>query len=305
MVQCIICGNERESSIEHIIPEALGNKKMTTKKVCEVCNNKLGTYVDNYLTDYILVKMERDNRGLVGNRDKVNVFPAVLEDTKGDKYDMTGEKPVFQPVYKKTEEGVVVQAETIEDAMDMMRKRLEREGKAPEQIDTILSKACVKTHKIEQPEFSIPADLDLARYYLAAMKIAYEYANEKLGEKYYNDSLAKKIRNELYKATLVKNKSEINPDFEILKRNVTLAFESTNTAFDEMKKDLESFPVKVLHVVMLNGSADNKLICQIFLCWQRFMSFVVCVSENADSYLNEENMYIDLVYENGEVLSWN
>ena len=45
-MKCIICKKEELESEEHIIPEALGNKKLITKRVCAHCNNKLGTNVD-------------------------------------------------------------------------------------------------------------------------------------------------------------------------------------------------------------------------------------------------------------------
>ena len=45
-MRCIICDSEKDGSKEHIIPEAMGNSKLITYKVCEECNNKLGSKVD-------------------------------------------------------------------------------------------------------------------------------------------------------------------------------------------------------------------------------------------------------------------
>ena len=56
---CIKHNMEKDGSKEHIIPEAMGNSKLITYKVCEECNNRLGSKVDNYLTDYILTKIIR------------------------------------------------------------------------------------------------------------------------------------------------------------------------------------------------------------------------------------------------------
>ena len=47
-MKCIICKEEKNESDEHIIPEALGNKKLITKRVCKDCNNRLGYNVDDY-----------------------------------------------------------------------------------------------------------------------------------------------------------------------------------------------------------------------------------------------------------------
>ena len=57
---------EKDGSKEHIIPEAMGNSKLITYKVCEECNNRLGSKVDNYLTDYILTKIIRKKLGFLG-----------------------------------------------------------------------------------------------------------------------------------------------------------------------------------------------------------------------------------------------
>lgn len=64
-MRCIICGLSKDASKEHIIPEALGNEKFITIKVCQECNNRLGTNVDNYLTDYIIISQNILARFLV------------------------------------------------------------------------------------------------------------------------------------------------------------------------------------------------------------------------------------------------
>lgn len=40
---------KKMESEKHIVPEALGNKKLITKRVCEKCNNRLGSNNDNLL----------------------------------------------------------------------------------------------------------------------------------------------------------------------------------------------------------------------------------------------------------------
>lgn len=56
-MRCVICDLEKDGSKEHIIPEAMGNSKLITYKVCEECNNKLGSKVDKYfLAFYQMIK---------------------------------------------------------------------------------------------------------------------------------------------------------------------------------------------------------------------------------------------------------
>ena len=69
-MKCIICRQEKEESDEHIIPEALGNKKLITRRVCKECNNKLGTKVDDYLMNHPIVKLVRTNEKLYGKSGK-------------------------------------------------------------------------------------------------------------------------------------------------------------------------------------------------------------------------------------------
>ena len=88
---CIICGekfsNMVKPSKEHIIPEALGNEKLVTYCVCEKCNNDLGSNVDSYLTDYILVKMIR--KGNLEKDKDLQVFDSAMTDDKGNNYCIT------------------------------------------------------------------------------------------------------------------------------------------------------------------------------------------------------------------------
>ena len=98
-MKCIICRENKDESEEHIIPEALGNKKLITKRVCEECNNKLGTNVDNYLTNHPIVKLIRTNEELYGKSGKdIKFFSGVeVDEETGLKYDMKSGKPILQP----------------------------------------------------------------------------------------------------------------------------------------------------------------------------------------------------------------
>ena len=87
-MKCIICKEERNESDEHIIPEALGNKKLITKRVCKDCNNRLGYNVDDYLVNHPLVKLLRIDHNLLGKSGKKIKFLEAVETDKntGSKY---------------------------------------------------------------------------------------------------------------------------------------------------------------------------------------------------------------------------
>ncbi|MGL6633608.1 HNH endonuclease [Aeromonas veronii] len=49
-MRCVFCKNDssRSKSVEHIIPESLGNSKLTLPKgvVCDSCNNYFATHIE-------------------------------------------------------------------------------------------------------------------------------------------------------------------------------------------------------------------------------------------------------------------
>lgn len=94
-MKCIICKKEELESEEHIIPEALGNKKLITKRVCAHCNNKLGTNVDNYLTNHTWVKILRIKNKVLGKKGKdIKFFSGVETDIN------TGQKYYIKKIYQ-------------------------------------------------------------------------------------------------------------------------------------------------------------------------------------------------------------
>jgi len=56
-MNCIICGNQvQENSIEHIVPESMGNKHYTLElgSICRTCNNSFSSFEQRALSDGIL-----------------------------------------------------------------------------------------------------------------------------------------------------------------------------------------------------------------------------------------------------------
>jgi len=69
---CIFCENETISvSIEHIVPESLGNKNYTLPKgaVCDVCNGRFSQFESTALNNSIIA-MERARYGIITKKGK-------------------------------------------------------------------------------------------------------------------------------------------------------------------------------------------------------------------------------------------
>ena len=65
---------------------------------------------------------------------------------------------------------------------------------------------------------------------------------------------------------------------------------------------LDSLQPKARHVIIIHDSADHKMICEVFLCCIDFLSFTICVSEDATKYLGDATMMICVVLENDEII---
>jgi hypothetical protein len=55
MPLCLFCPTELDATTkpEHILLNALGGRKTTTKAICSACNNKFGGTIDNVLTSQV------------------------------------------------------------------------------------------------------------------------------------------------------------------------------------------------------------------------------------------------------------
>lgn len=69
--KCIICGEIKESTEEHIIPKSLGNNELKISCVCKECNSGLGANVDNYLVNHRFVQIIRQNLKLKGQSGQI------------------------------------------------------------------------------------------------------------------------------------------------------------------------------------------------------------------------------------------
>lgn len=130
MKKCIFCGKSEEDfdknncwTIEHIIPESLGNKTLKLQNVCKNCNSNLGTYVDNYFVNHRIVQMIRQQLKLKG---KSGEIPNAFREGKGEdghKIRVDNNfKPTVVPYIEQKESRIRVVASTKEEAKKMIEK---------------------------------------------------------------------------------------------------------------------------------------------------------------------------------------
>lgn len=301
-MRCIICREEKDESEEHIIPEALGNKKLITKRVCEDCNNKLGTNVDSYLTNHPIVKLIRANEKLFGTNGKdIKFFSGVEVDEKtGLKYDMKSGKPILQPRKFFGSDGHIrVEAANAKAGFEYLKKVMKRKGYSDEQIDKICEEAITSEKELTSPpEFKKAVTIDFSRLGLAAIKIAYEYTFSVLGEKYIDDEVAVLFAQEL-KKNAYSTKKDINISNELAKF-VTFPIHGSGIENDlsEIKEELSKTDMKVLHIIYMIKQ-DGCLYCILSLCMEDVISFAIKVTEKADDY--KIQMPVTFVFRDGMV----
>lgn len=301
VMKCIICNEETQGSKEHIIPKALGNDKLITDRVCQACNNKLGSYVDNYFIDHPIIKIIRKDRNWLGESGApIKIFPPSAEDkVSGKRFLFRDDTPVLPPEVTLKGNTMHIEASSIEEGMNIARKKLNRMDIPSEQIEEIL-KNCSSTEKQAiNPEFSLPADIDLGRFGLAIMKIAYEYTHKCLGDSYLENKTAQTIRQELYRNIQCDSCSNITVDADFIKR----CFVRINEEFIcNINSCIEKLHASIRHLLILHGTPDGKLACDILLGMTSAISFSVFVAEKIPSNYPKEGMYITFILENNQVI---
>ena len=310
---CIICGkafdnNNTVRSLEHIISEALENKKVTTYNVCKICNNALGAFVDSYLTNYIIVKMVR--RAKLDKDKDLQVFDNCLTDDKGRKYRITNDGPEIFPRITMNEDRQSFRIEisnTTEGKREARKYLKNHYHMSDSEMDDIFSnpeKFVVGDKQYEQPgNFKQDATIDFARFKLAAIKIAYEYAVEIFGEIYTTDDVAVALRSYLLMAK-EGNTNFTEAGYKVIKnychckeRLTDILVQAIKTSINNKKED------QVRHLVFLYSNAEKQLLCEICILDEPFLTFTVMLSEHADIYLDNK-CYVAFIFTDGCLLEF-
>lgn len=303
---CIICGenfsNTVKPSKEHIIPEALGNEKLVTYCVCEKCNNDLGSNVDSYLTDYVLVKIIRKN-SLEKDKD-LQVFDSAMIDDEGNKYRITNQGPEIFPNVNinKENQSVHMEVASLEEGRRITKGILKNKFKKnAKEIEEIMSDPLRfikgETQYAKAGIFRQNAKLDLARFKLAVIKIAYEYAVEKLGESYTTDESATILRAYL-KAGREGKKKFTNNEYKIISERCHCGDSFTEIA--ETYRNLTDGR-KIKYMIYISRDGGDNLICGIRILDTSFLTFTVFLSKDASNYLKGEEGYIALVLDDNSL----
>ncbi|MEW4425902.1 HNH endonuclease [Paenibacillus pabuli] len=202
---CIICNETEATSVEHIIPHALGGT-LTTKSCCKPCNDLLGSKIDSLLTNSEELKMVRFLLKIRGKNGVPNPFSKLLDGPypgiKGYlKFNHEGTYEGFQVLTKpivNTEERLVIIGESRNKLLQAINKIIKKNNQAEFTIED-LEKNLGPSIQIGNPQINIGVNKEMSesfadRVYLAILKIAYEASLHLLGQEYKSDTTGNDIR---------------------------------------------------------------------------------------------------------------
>lgn len=209
---------------------------------------------------------------------------------------MKNNNPVLQPRIIKEKYGIRVEASNPDDVIDLFMKYMNRKGYTESQIKEFCKGAIFGKRELKSPQFRKDVSFNFAKLGLSAIKIAYEYAFEILGEDYLEDDVAMLFSRELHKATNV-NKNDVLPSDE-LARFVTFPIRGAgiDKTLAEQRDTLNSTNMDILHTLFFIKQ-DNSFYCILNLCMTDVISFASKVTENADNYVTK--LPLTLIFRDG------
>lgn len=276
MERCIICGKNKKDSeltIEHIIPEALGNKSLKIDKVCKECNSKLGSKVDKYITTGFCMELFRNSYKVIGKNNKLPFPFKEGIDEDGNKVRLDNNfKPTIITKVEKKDNRYTIKTSSKQEAIKIVEKEYKRGKLNINQKNEFISKIKKAEMKITKPIISYKFKVNFNEIELAILKIAYEYAYLRLGNAYYDDKCGSKIRKIVQKAINDNKVEKCNLIYHLpneLGKNMNLLGELVNNShFFQMQ------------------TANNKIVLTISLFCEMSLSYMINISDTADRYDN-------------------
>ncbi|MDP3508997.1 MAG: HNH endonuclease [Candidatus Melainabacteria bacterium] len=249
---CIICSQPCTMTVEHVYPQAIGGG-FELSNVCKSCNNHLGEYVDNALTDHLLIKLKRFSLKIPGQKGTVpNPITSTSEDEQG-----------YKSVFETNREGDIKgfrQLPRIRDLGDnkfefsvdnkdsklllpMIKKHLLRKGITPPPDNVLLASTMTRE---SASTVSHNFKGDAIEFHRPVVKIAFELALAWLGEAYLADDTAMRIKDFLFDKRTV---AEIDAAYRI-EGQITLQAPTSpglDYCWDEVWRNEEHLHIGMLH----------------------------------------------------------
>lgn len=278
---CIICHQDNVTlSDEHIIPDSMGGY-IHCYNVCKDCNSKLGEQVDKHLMNHFFIQGARHNHHLKGKKD------AIPNPLLGDAILKTGEKVRVEEVNGVITPHLLPTAPVISDDNRSFHVVLDKrdEKLIPSIAQKMYKKMGIKPgefkivsqreeHQLIQPVIEKQSIIDLKKFKIGILKIAYESCVQLFPE-YENDP-----NGQLYAEILR------TADLDRLDE-VPFIGDGFQDPFELLLSKFLDYSNKKRHYIIF-FTFGNELYCIVKL----FDMFNQCLKMSSNSYLTDNNMVL-------------
>lgn len=281
MGHCIICHQDNVTlSDEHIIPDSMGGY-IHCYNVCKDCNSKLGEQVDKHLMNHFFIQGARHNHQLKGKKDAIPnplLGDAVLK--TGEKVRVEEENGVITPHLLPTAPVMSDDKRSYHVVLDKRDERLipsiaqkmyKKMGLKPGEFKIVSER---EEHQLIQPVIEKQSIIDLKKYKIGILKIAYESCVQ-LFPQYENDSTG-----QLYAEILHTADTDRLDEVPFIGNGLQDPFESL------LSKFLDYSNKKRHYIVFFTFGSE--LYCLVKL----FDVFNQCLKMSIKGYLRENDMVL-------------
>lgn len=269
-ITCIFCGQKKESSLEHVIPKAIGNNSFTTNIVCKDCNSALGATIDDKFVNSFPIEMKREMLGLKGYKGNIPQVLKCGKDSNGNTIILDKDSgPKYISKVTEKDNSFSVMANSKKDAACIIKKKLERKHVPQKLIDKALNK--IENTEVEEsrPKINFRYKYNVSNFKLEFLKIAFEYMNIYYGDTYKQDPIGKRLKN-----ILNQFKSGNIADYS----NYVIPNHLSTPGMNALKRSNQN-----IHEILPVITSNNKLFISILLFNGEF-SYSVLVSNQGDAY---------------------
>lgn len=278
---CIICHQDNVTlSDEHIIPDSMGGY-IHCYNVCKDCNSKLGEQVDKHLMNHFFIQGARHNHLLKGKKDAIPnplLGDAVLK--TGEKVRVEEENGVITPHILPTAPVISDDNRSFHVVLDkrdeklipsIAQKMYKKMGLKPGEFKIVSER---EEHQLIQPVIEKQSIIDLKKYKIGILKIAYECCVQLFPE-YENDS-----NGQLYAEILQTADTDRLDEVPFIGNGLQDPFETLLSQFLDYSN-------KKRHYIVF-FTFNNELYCLVKL----FDVFNQCLKMSAKGYLRENGMML-------------
>jgi len=278
---CIICHRDNVVlSDEHIIPDSIGGY-IHCYNVCKDCNSALGDHVDKHLINHFFIQGARHNHRLKGKKDAIPnplLGDAVLE--TGEKVRVEEKNGIIIPRLLPSAPVIAEDNRSFHFALDKRDEKL-----IPSIVQRMYKKMGLKTgefkivsqreeHQLVQPVIEIHSQIDLKKYKIGILKIAYESCVQ-LFPTYENDPMGLLYADILHTA-----------DIDRLD-HVPFVGDGLKDSFQSLLSQFLDYSNKKRHYIFFINH-DKELYCIVKL----FDVFSQCLKMSESCYLHKDDMIL-------------